>query len=885
DEERHKYNLHHRSRTNPTLVNGKAVQAVDLNPNDTIQLGMLTFKVVRRAGTERPRPEVRATPTAIINSGLQLAVVDGPDRGSIYSLDQNLLMVGRREGMDDVRGLQAILLNDDSLPREQIMLGWNERERTFAAIQVETSPLPTVLYRNTGGRMEQMMLEPGRQVLLAIGDSLLMGNTTLLFHPRTAAAPQPAPMSPVEPQTVMYPEAVPPRPTRATRAILPEGGRNYAPEPPPQPQPQPPPAWPQPVNPQRPAPGVELLGPRLSGESAAGTWPQPAPAQPVTPAWATPTPTPAWNPPPAMHPGTISPPTHVPLLMPPGPLPAVPAQAAPVDPGWAQYPFAAGWPAQTPAPAPPPQPEPEHAGPTSYLPNWAATDIETPKAEPEPPEERPIRRAPSGLWNRSRAARPADSPPVMPLRKAGPQEEEAPVESGSFEPEPEVAPAEEPEVQAAPELPIEEPSTGPGPRTHLPWARATAARRAQRSGVEPGRARPAAPAVDSVKRSSPPTEEPLRPPTPDSPQFRSDTGSRVVKSPRIIGEPSRPVANPPRTEQRRVLEDFNARVVKPPTEVDTAVQDEPLRARPLEAWTPPASAVGDEDEFGIPPGKVVQIGTRKPMGGPRPINIIGLGSSGRGGPAPASSTPRGTPPRRQTIEDEDDADDGLRPPTGGWRYQADYVIGFLDGGQRGQKIELLSSELEEGREISIGRKGSRYNEIELEDPTVANDQAILRYHDGHFSVLNQSRTRTIQVNKLVLESGEEILLRSGDRITLGTTRLIFLERSTVEALLGYELVVMTGAPDEYGKRFDIIKERMQIGRGQDCDIVTLDEAVSRKHATLLYRGGDFFVEHESVSNPTFVNGISLPKGRERQLQPGDRIQVSRQTTLLFRQKE
>lgn len=218
--------------------------------------------------------------------------------------------------------------------------------------------------------------------------------------------------------------------------------------------------------------------------------------------------------------------------------------------------------------------------------------------------------------------------------------------------------------------------------------------------------------------------------------------------------------------------------------------------------------------------------------------------------------------------------------TSAWRHHSDFVVGYLEGSRKGQKVDLLGSEFSEDRVVTIGSPGQRFNDIEVDEAEISNDQAVLRYRSGRFTLVNFRSE--IQVNSLALGEGDEVVLMTGDRIHLGSTVLIFLERRVVEALRNLHLEILEGVQADLGKSFDLNKERLMIGRGRNCDIRLADPEVSRVHCVLVLRNNRFFVQHRSETNPTFVNGISLLPGAERQVVVGDRIQVSSQTVLQFR---
>lgn len=608
NEGRNSFVLHHRSRTNPTLVDGKPVEQIVLQPGQRVQLGLLVFCVEavevrsgrlgdavqqpapRRAGLAGPVLEALSTlaeerereAMVGVSSGLadtagrrpksqrpapgsmRLLAAQGPDQGTNFPLREAVLVIGRCQGLGDSRTEAGVLLNDDTLPSEQALLVWQDREYTYGILQAEGSPVPTRIRRVVSGRPKDVPVGPDVPTLLYEGDVIMMGQTSLVVR---RAEPT------LVPDAEDSDEDEAPRPSRESRD------------------------------------GRGLLG--------------------------------------ATAPPRGAPPT------PPAPIPTAP----PVSPA------------------------------------------------PSTPE--------SGR---------------SPLRS---------------------------------------------------W------------------------------RGELPSDESLR--------------------------------------MRRAA---------PPRNLDSIVEN------PSEGETPAGGVV----PRGLPPH---------------------LERSLRPGRAPVPST----------EDDEEESDDQQAPPpdvplfdpdavgntTNAWRYKSDFVIGYLEGSRKGQKIALLASELHDDRLVTIGSPGERVNDIEVDEPEVAHDQAVLRYRSGRFTLVNARGE--IQVNSLSLGDGDQVVLMTGDRIQLGRTTLIFLERRVVETLRQYRLEIVEGVEADLGKVHELSKERLMIGRGRSCDIRLADMEVSRVHCVLVHRNNRFYVQHRSDTNPTFVNGISLLPGAERLVNPGDRIQVSSHSVLLFRPRD
>ncbi len=82
---------------------------------------------------------------------------------------------------------------------------------------------------------------------------------------------------------------------------------------------------------------------------------------------------------------------------------------------------------------------------------------------------------------------------------------------------------------------------------------------------------------------------------------------------------------------------------------------------------------------------------------------------------------------------------------------------------------------------------------------------------------------------------------------------------------------------DQGARFEFGPETVGIGRGVTNKVRLLDTEISRKHATLQWRDGCFFIIDRGSSNGTFVNGNAV---RFCRLSSGDEIQIGRSVLLL-----
>lgn len=216
-----------------------------------------------------------------------------------------------------------------------------------------------------------------------------------------------------------------------------------------------------------------------------------------------------------------------------------------------------------------------------------------------------------------------------------------------------------------------------------------------------------------------------------------------------------------------------------------------------------------------------------------------------------------------------------------WRDNSDFVFDFTAGPNRGRQIALNANEMADDRVITLGANADQFD-IALDG---ASHMAAIRYRSRRFALLNQGPDDSVLVNRMPLKRGDQVVLMTGDRIDIGETIFRYLERTVVEILQGFQIVVESGVDQDQDKVYPFSKQRLLIGRGKNCDIRLNDLEVSRIHVALVHRDGKFFVQHRSETNPTFLNGMSLLQGGERLIQPGDRVRLSSLTLLQFAKAE
>jgi len=91
------------------------------------------------------------------------------------------------------------------------------------------------------------------------------------------------------------------------------------------------------------------------------------------------------------------------------------------------------------------------------------------------------------------------------------------------------------------------------------------------------------------------------------------------------------------------------------------------------------------------------------------------------------------------------------------------------------------------------------------------------------------------------------------------------------------LVVRSGG-GRVGQSFPLTGEKMTIGRSPETDVFLDDVTVSREHATLVRRGGEWFLDDAGSLNGTYVNRQRVDSHR---LEDGDELQIGKFKLTFF----
>jgi pSer/pThr/pTyr-binding forkhead associated (FHA) protein len=93
----------------------------------------------------------------------------------------------------------------------------------------------------------------------------------------------------------------------------------------------------------------------------------------------------------------------------------------------------------------------------------------------------------------------------------------------------------------------------------------------------------------------------------------------------------------------------------------------------------------------------------------------------------------------------------------------------------------------------------------------------------------------------------------------------------LEGVHGPALVIRTGG-GRVGESFPVAGERMSIGRRPDSDVFLDDVTVSRDHALLIERAGQWHLDDCGSLNGTYVNRERIESQR---LEEGDEVQIGK----------
>jgi pSer/pThr/pTyr-binding forkhead associated (FHA) protein len=183
--------------------------------------------------------------------------------------------------------------------------------------------------------------------------------------------------------------------------------------------------------------------------------------------------------------------------------------------------------------------------------------------------------------------------------------------------------------------------------------------------------------------------------------------------------------------------------------------------------------------------------------------------------------------------------------------------------------------------VSIGRDPN--GQVHLDDPGVSFLHAQITRHDNDLYLRDLGSRNGTWVNRSQVTVPH--LLRSGDRIYIGQTELVFRSSATASVApsgavgpsvsgsgIGPLPHLEIRSGHAVGIAFALSDASSTLGRDPSNAIRLDDLSVSSRHAVLRQRGGAWFLADVGSTNGTFVRGERLAPERERQLVEGDALQ-------------
>ena len=89
---------------------------------------------------------------------------------------------------------------------------------------------------------------------------------------------------------------------------------------------------------------------------------------------------------------------------------------------------------------------------------------------------------------------------------------------------------------------------------------------------------------------------------------------------------------------------------------------------------------------------------------------------------------------------------------------------------------------------------------------------------------------------------------------------------------GHAALIIRQGGNRVGESFPLESDRMTVGRRPDSDVFLDDVTVSRDHALVVKRGGDFYLDDLGSLNGTYVNRRRI---ESHKLADGDELQIGK----------
>lgn len=118
---------------------------------------------------------------------IQFTVAQGPDKGEVFTLRDQVGILGRSLGREDPRKGQGVLLQDDSLPKEAAYVVWQSRDQAYGLSESDNPGVAIRVRRVQQGVTRDLPVGNGPPVLLQDGDVIQMGRSALVVRVKGGA--------------------------------------------------------------------------------------------------------------------------------------------------------------------------------------------------------------------------------------------------------------------------------------------------------------------------------------------------------------------------------------------------------------------------------------------------------------------------------------------------------------------------------------------------------------------------------------------------------------------------------------------------------------------------------------------------------------------------
>ena len=182
-------------------------------------------------------------------------------------------------------------------------------------------------------------------------------------------------------------------------------------------------------------------------------------------------------------------------------------------------------------------------------------------------------------------------------------------------------------------------------------------------------------------------------------------------------------------------------------------------------------------------------------------------------------------------------------------------------------FETASREITEN--ITIGRAKDCVWQIPIEDSLASGHHAVITLKKNRLFICDTGSRNGIFIKGQRIT---EKALQPGDSIAIGDC-LIIVEKQIVKKTGGVNRVQILSGPDS-GKVVELQEPHYVIGSAPGCDILLMNQLVSRKHAEIAVRPDGCWLTDAGGKNGTLVNGLRLKAGTERLLKDSDIISIA-----------